>query len=83
MWKQMENQTLAANSYEDYIQDVVKEPYLIGYHRCQYIDRYNQKKKLLKQGMVKDDGTTYEPYTKIVTAANKAIKVVFDESRHH
>tara|TARA_B100001173_G_C15976679_1_gene542521 strand:+ start:217 stop:1395 length:1179 start_codon:yes stop_codon:yes gene_type:complete len=82
MWKQLEDQTVAANSYKDYIEAAVKEPYLIGYHRCQYIDRYNHKNDLLKQGMVREDGTAYEPYTKTVTSSNKAVKAIFDENRH-
>ena len=82
MWEQLENQTVAGNSYKDYIEASVKEPYLIGYQRCQYIYRYSQKNDLLNQGMVKDDGTTYEPYTKTVTSSNKAVKAIFDENRH-
>ena len=82
MWKQLEDQTVAANSYKGYIEAAVKEPYLIGYHRCQYIDRYNPKNDLLKQGMVREDGAVYEPYTKIVTTSNRAVKAIFDKNRH-
>ena len=40
MWQQLDNQTGVAKKHSEYIMDAVNEPYLIGYHRCQYIDRY-------------------------------------------
>ena len=46
------------------------KPYIIGYHRCQYIDRFNPHPGVLKQGLLREDGTVYEVLQKAVTAAN-------------
>ena len=55
MVKQLESEAAAANNYNDYVNEAVKAPYVLGYHRCQYVDRYNKKNNILKQGMIKND----------------------------
>ena len=82
MWKQLDNQTEAANKYAEYIKDVVNEPYLIGYHRCQYIDRFEPINNLLKQGMIMESGKAYEPHASIITNINKKVKDIFKEMRN-
>ena len=59
----------------------MNEPYLIGYHRCQYIDRYEPINNLLKQGMINENGEAYEPHASIITITNKKAKEVFERTR--
>ena len=81
MWQQLNNQTEVAEKHSEYLNKVVNESYLIGYHRCQYIDRYEPTNNLLKQGMVKENGETYEPHASIITRTNKKVKEIFKEKR--
>ena len=81
MWKQLDNQTKAANKYAEYITDVVNEPYLNGYHQCQYIDRFEPINNLLKQGMIMENGKPYEPHASIITNSNKNVKDIFKVKR--
>ena len=81
MWQQLDNQTQVAEKHSEYIIDAVNEPYLIGYHRCQYIDRYEPINNLLKQGMIKENGEAYEPHATIITSTNKKAKEVFERTR--
>ena len=81
MWQQLDNQKEVADKHSEYINDVVNEPYLIGYHRCQYIDRYEPINNLLKQGMINEDGVAYEPHASIITSTNKKAKEVFERTR--
>ncbi len=81
MWQQLNNQTEVAEKHSEYLNEVVNESYLIGYHRCQYIDRYEPTNNLLKQGMVKENGETYEPHASIITRTNKKVKEIFKEKR--
>ena len=71
MWKQLESESAVADMYQDYLSEVSKKPYIIGYHRCQYIDRYNEYPGVLKQGLLREDGTAYELLEKAVIAANR------------
>ena len=79
MWEQFKNQRKASNNYSKIVISAVNEPYLLGYHRCQYIDRFNKKNKLLKQGMVKENGDIYQPQAKIISRLNKKVKKIFNE----
>ena len=81
MWQQLDNQKEVADKHSEYINDVVNEPYLIGYHRCQYIDRYEPINNLLKQGMINENGEAYEPHATIITSTNKKAKEVFERTR--
>ena len=42
--------------------------FLIGYHRCQYNDRYKGGQKILKQGLLQVDG---KPYQELVDSIEK------------
>ena len=48
----------------------MKKPYLVGYHRCQYIDRFVHNKGILKQGLLREDGSPYEELIDGVRKAN-------------
>ena len=43
MWQQLNNQTEVAEKHSEYLNKVVNESYLIGYHRCQYVNDVNQQ----------------------------------------
>jgi len=49
----------AAQLYEDYLTDAFAQPYIIGVHRCQYMDRIKPN-DVLKQGLIQQDGTPYK-----------------------
>ena len=81
MWKQLESEAAAANNYNDYVNEAVKAPYVLVYHRCQYVDRYNEKNNLLKQSMIKNDGSPYVELVNVVAATNRTAKELFELSR--
>ncbi len=43
-----------------YMDEGFSTSFLIGYNRCQYIDRYMARRDKLKQGLLQVDGTPYE-----------------------
>jgi len=73
MWQQLESEEAAGFAYAKYLQDAFEKPYIVGYHRCQYIDRYQSWKGtgLLKQGIIQEDGTPYETLARMTTRANR------------
>ena len=72
MWKQLESEQAVAAMYRQYLADASAKPYVIGYHRCQYIDRYNEHPGVLKQGMLREDGSAYAVLQEAVIKANRA-----------
>jgi hypothetical protein len=50
----------AAIATEQFIRRAFAKPYIIGYRRCQYIDRYTTRRNGVKLGLLRDDGTIYE-----------------------
>ena len=73
MWQQLESEEAAGMAYAKYLEDALAKPYIVGYHRCQYIDRYQDWKGsgLLKQGLVREDGRNYETLARITAQANR------------
>ena len=57
-------------AYEQYLNDAFEKSYIIGYQRCQYIDRYADGAGMLKQGIVREDGTAYKTLTQALRQAN-------------
>ena len=57
-------------AYEQYLKDAFEKSYIIGYQRCQYIDRYADGAGMLKQGIVREDGTAYKTLTQAFRQAN-------------
>jgi hypothetical protein len=72
MWKQLESESAVAVMYRNYLAEASAKPYIIGYHRCQYIDRFNEHPGVLKQGILREDGSAYEVLQNAVTDANRA-----------
>ena len=71
MWQQLASAEAVGKSHRKYLADALAKPYILGYHRCQYVDRFKDRKGVLKQGLLKSDGTPYETLVKTVTENNK------------
>ena len=83
MWKQLENEAAVADMYRQYLAAACAKPYIIGYHRCQYIDRFNEYPAVLKQGMLREDGSAYALMQTAVTEANCSALDQFTDSIQH
>lgn len=62
LWNQFENDVEAGNCLAGYMQESAKKPYIVGYGKCQYIDRYDPVRKLLKQGLINQVGKPYQVF---------------------
>lgn len=78
MWEQLESEDAAGQAYARYLKDAFTKPYIIGYQRCQYIDRFEAHLGILKQGMVREDGMPYKTLVKHVSEANAAAMKQFN-----
>lgn len=70
MWETLPDAASAGKAYGRYLEKAFSMPFLIGYNRCQYIDRYQGRQKILKQGLLQVDGTPYEELVDWVQKAN-------------
>lgn len=61
LWATFPTEDKAADVYAQYLDDAFGRPYLVGLHRCTYIDL--PKGEVLKQGLVRQDG---RPYSRLV-----------------
>jgi hypothetical protein len=59
LWEQSASESDAARAYDAYLSRAFESPYVIGYHRCQYIDRFAPSLNVLKQGLLREDETPY------------------------
>jgi len=70
------NETEAGRIYADFLADLTARPAIIGYARCQYINRgvtyAGGSLPTLKQGLLKHDGTPHEALVAAITKANHA-----------
>ena len=58
--------------YERYVTTALSQPYVVGYHKCQYQDQVSPE-GLLKQGLLKSNG---EPYPTVDGIGNANIKAL-------
>lgn len=72
MWTQLPTVEEVAQAYAKYLNDALSKPYILGYHRCQYIDRFQPHLKVLKQGLIKADATPHEELVKLLTEINQS-----------
>ena len=70
MWQQLKSEEAAGLAYAQYLKEAFAKPYIIGYHRCQYIDRFATYQGVLKQGVLREDGTPYKKLVEITREAN-------------
>ncbi len=70
-WGLYTNQTEAAAAYRSWVLGAAKTPYIVGFQKCQYIDRAVAQPELgLKMGLVNFNGTEHEPFVSLVASAN-------------
>lgn len=79
VWPQCSDERAAALAYKDYLRALFECPYIIGYHRCQYIDRPVPGGSLLKQGFLRADEMPYDRLIAQVRQTNREILSVFRE----
>lgn len=73
-WTMLHSIGAAAAATEKYLIDAFDEEYIVGYFRCQYVDRGERfPGRGLKRGLVARDGTPYEP---IVAAYKRGFEKV-------
>ncbi|MEM9282758.1 MAG: hypothetical protein AAGA96_13100 [Verrucomicrobiota bacterium] len=70
MWDTLPDVASVGRAYEAYLNDGFSTPFLLGYNKCQYIDRFKGAAKILKQGLLKEDGTPYEELVDWVQETN-------------
>lgn len=70
LWHQFENQQKAGEALEKYITECANKAYIVGYLHCQYLDAYDHRRGLLKQGLLNMEGERHEPLSGIIRAAN-------------
>jgi len=70
MWTQLESEQAVGEAYVQYLRDACAKPYILGYHRCQYINRIGRYASVLKQGLLREDGTPYETTVRYTRKAN-------------
>jgi hypothetical protein len=79
VWPQRSDEKDAALAYKDYLRALFECPYIIGYHRCQYIDRPVPGASLLKQGLLHANETPYDTLIAQIRQTNREILSVFWE----
>ncbi len=57
MWGSWPTEDQAADVWSRYLDDAFGRPYMVGIHRCEYIDL--PREKVLKQGLIQQDGRPY------------------------
>jgi hypothetical protein len=77
VWPQCPNEKEAARAYAVYLWALFQCPYIIGYHRCQYIDRVVSGGSLLKQGLLRADDIPHNILIEQVRQTNRQILSVF------
>jgi len=75
-WEQRATEADAASAYEHYLSEAFAEPYIVGYHRCHYADRFVARRGWLMQGLLSEDAT---PYAKIIESARRANVAVLEK----
>ena len=70
MWKTLPDIASVGGAHARFLQDGFSTRYLIGYNRCQYIDRYKVDPRILKQGLLQVDGTPYQELVETVQRNN-------------
>ena len=63
LWHQFPDAKTALEVQKEFIRSAIRQPYIIGYQRCQYFDRYDKSRGLLKQGLVSEKGEHHLPFS--------------------
>jgi hypothetical protein len=68
MWNTLPDMDSVGRAHATYLDEGFATSFLLGYHRCQYIDRYKGGREILKQGLIQVDGVPYEALVESVQA---------------
>jgi hypothetical protein len=79
VWEQVPSEAQAARAYADYLRALFECPWVLGYHRCQYIDRVAPDGRTLKQGLLQKDGAPHPILVEQVARTNRAILAAFEQ----
>jgi hypothetical protein len=79
VWEQVPSEAQAARAYADYLRDLFECPWVLGYHRCQYIDRVAPDGRTLKQGLLQKHGAPHPILVEQVARTNRAILAAFEQ----
>ena len=58
-WTQLPTEAKAAETTRRVILESMEKPYILGFLRCQYIDRITPRRAKMKQGLLRRDGTPH------------------------
>ncbi|MBP8257948.1 MAG: hypothetical protein KAX37_11535, partial [Opitutaceae bacterium] len=76
-YHQRKTEEEAAAATGNFVRAAFADPFVIGYMRCQYIDRFAAFRGALKQGLVRHDGSLYDQLVAETSRANAdAIRIV-------
>ena len=70
MWETLSDVDRVGEAYARYLDEGFSTAYLIGYNKCQYIDRFASGKQELKQGLLQVDGSPYPQWVDWVRKIN-------------
>jgi len=83
MWNQVESGEKAGRLITAYKLDAIKKPYIIGYHRCQYISRLvSPGNPQLKQGVLKADAEPYDEFAAELAKGNEQVLNAFSNRKN-
>ena len=77
---QRETEEEAATATADFLQSAFRDSYVIGYMRCQYIDRYSERRRASKLGLLQEDGTPHQHLIDATIRANARVKEIVRDS---
>ncbi|MBC8872632.1 MAG: hypothetical protein H8E44_24625 [Planctomycetes bacterium] len=73
-YHQRDNEADAAAATERFLREAFARPYILGYMRCQYIDRFSTRRNASKLGLLRDDGTPYQELVDAMRRGNLSAK---------
>jgi len=73
-YHQRANEADAAAATERFLREAFAQPYILGYMRCQYIDRFSTRRNAIKLGLLRDDGSPYSQLIDATRRGNQAVK---------
>src|SRR5215472_444539 len=79
-WPKCASEADAARAYQEYLREAFAQPYMLGYHRCHYMDHFSKSNGVLMQGLVRADSTPYPTLVEGVRRANRAMLETFHRS---
>jgi hypothetical protein len=78
VWHQCPSESEAARAYDAYLRALLECPYILGYHRCQYIDRLTPDGSTLKQGLLAANERPHRMLVEQMRRTNRAVLSAFE-----